>query len=172
MNATCEEDIKAASSAVDTARSILHNAWSKGLWCMEILPGPLFLYTATTTIFRTFFALFATSYFHYCGTCSMDTGDGSGVVDADLRVKGVTNLRIADASVIPHLPTAPLSAVCMCIGQGAGEMMREAYDTMLSQNSDADSCASVVSSSNDSDFDEFDEACVQSEEEEDYVVEA
>ena len=171
MNAACEEDISAASSAMDTARNILHNARSKGLWCVEVLPGPFFLYTATTALFRTFFALFATSYFHYCGTCRMDADNSSGVVDAELRVKGVSNLRIADASVIPHLPTAPLSAVCMCIGQAAGEMMQETYSASLSQNSDNDSCASVVSS-NSSYFDEFDEACVQSDEEEDYVVEA
>jgi len=43
------------------------------------------------------------------GTCSMGLAPENGaVVDADLRVYGVRGLRVADSSVIPHIPGAHL----------------------------------------------------------------
>lgn len=53
--------------------------------------------------------------FHFCGTCSM--GETSECpVDTKLRVKGVTGLRIADASVIPNIPVSAINAPSMMIG--------------------------------------------------------
>ena len=43
----------------------------------------------------------------------------TAVVDAELRVHGVTGLRIADASVFPAIPSGPVAAVCMAVGEGA-----------------------------------------------------
>ncbi|KAJ8077982.1 hypothetical protein PM082_000183 [Marasmius tenuissimus] len=44
---------------------------------------------------------------HPMGTASMSAKDAKyGVVDPDLQVKGVTGLRIVDASVFPHIPSA------------------------------------------------------------------
>ena len=45
------------------------------------------------------------SYFHPVGTCAMGSGR-EAVVDAELRVRGVEGLRIADASVMPTIPSA------------------------------------------------------------------
>ncbi|RYH14455.1 hypothetical protein EON65_33605 [archaeon] len=42
------------------------------------------------------------------------------VVDEQLRVRGVQGLRIADASVIPSVPSSPIAATCMCVGVAAG----------------------------------------------------
>jgi choline dehydrogenase len=39
--------------------------------------------------------------FHPCGTCAIGT-----VVDRDLRVHGVENLYVGDASVMPSIPRA------------------------------------------------------------------
>mmetsp|Transcript_23163 Transcript_23163/g.21054 ORF Transcript_23163/g.21054 Transcript_23163/m.21054 type:complete len:288 (+) Transcript_23163:794-1657(+) len=49
------------------------------------------------------------------------TSDAS--VDSELKVLGIENLRIADASVIPHLPTGPIAATCMAIGLAVGELV-------------------------------------------------
>lgn len=46
-----------------------------------------------------------------------------GVVDSHLRVKGVRNLRIADASVIPAIPTGPTAATCMVIADRAANFI-------------------------------------------------
>jgi len=47
----------------------------------------------------------------------------NGVVDSDLRVHGIDRLRIVDASVIPHIPSGPISAICMAIGLRAAELI-------------------------------------------------
>ncbi len=104
-----------------------------GLRCVEVLPGPLF--ASDSAALRSYFALFSNTYFHACGTCAMDVHvDGSnqtesdpisttGVVDARLRVHGISGLRVADASVIPAIPSSPISAICMVIGEIAGELI-------------------------------------------------
>jgi choline dehydrogenase-like flavoprotein len=43
------------------------------------------------------------------GTCRIGT-DGEAVVDTDLRVHGVSGLRVADASVMPSAPSANTNA--------------------------------------------------------------
>ena len=45
------------------------------------------------------------------------------VVDAELRVLGVVGLRIADASVFPSIPSGPISAVCMAVGEGCASFL-------------------------------------------------
>ena len=51
---------------------------------------------------------------------------GSGeeaVVDAELRVCGVEGLRVADASVMPTIPSANTNAPTIMIGEFASRLM-------------------------------------------------
>jgi choline dehydrogenase-like flavoprotein len=48
-------------------------------------------------------------------------GDGTAVVDYDMKVFGVQNLRIADMSVCPFNPNTHTQAVAYLIGQTAAE---------------------------------------------------
>ena len=51
---------------------------------------------------------------------------GSGtvaVVDAELRVRGVEGLRIADASVMPTIPSANTQAPAVLIGEFAARLL-------------------------------------------------
>ena len=41
------------------------------------------------------------------------------VVDGDLRVYGVENLRIADGSILPRVPTGNIEAPCVVLGERA-----------------------------------------------------
>lgn len=65
----------------------------------------------------------ASTFFHPVGTCKMGAGPDS-VVDPRLRVHGTTNLRVADASVIPDIPSANPNATATMIGWRAGAFIR------------------------------------------------
>lgn len=62
---------------------------------------------------------------HYGGTCAMGLGERT-VVDTRLRVHGLPNIRIADASVMPELPSGGLYAPTVMIAERAAEFMRAA----------------------------------------------
>jgi choline dehydrogenase len=60
---------------------------------------------------------------HAVGTCRMGT-DESAVVDAQLRVIGIENLRVADASVMPGDPSGNTNVPTMMIGEKAADLLR------------------------------------------------
>ena len=43
--------------------------------------------------------------------------DADAVVDADLAVNGIAGLSIADASVIPRLPSGPVNACVLALAE-------------------------------------------------------
>jgi choline dehydrogenase len=63
--------------------------------------------------------------YHPVGTCRMGSDDAS-VVDADLRVRGVDGLRVADASVMPTIIRGHTHAPSVLIGEKAADLIREA----------------------------------------------
>jgi choline dehydrogenase len=62
-------------------------------------------------------------WYHPVGTCRMgpdDGGDaGDAVVGDDLRVHGIANLRVADASIMPRITRAPTNLTAIAIGERA-----------------------------------------------------
>lgn len=57
---------------------------------------------------------------HPAGTCKMGR-DWLSVVDPQLRVRGVDGLRVADASVMPTIPSGNTNAACYMIGEVCAE---------------------------------------------------
>ncbi len=69
------------------------------------------------------------SSYHYSSTCRMapeDDGAGGGVVDDELKVHGVCNLRIADTSVFPWIPATHLQAPAVAIAEKCAHMVKSA----------------------------------------------
>jgi choline dehydrogenase len=63
------------------------------------------------------------SYFHLAGTCRMGV-DAEAVVGPELRVNGVTGLRVADASIMPVVVSCNTNAACVMIGEKASDLVR------------------------------------------------
>jgi choline dehydrogenase-like flavoprotein len=60
---------------------------------------------------------------HPCGTCAMGMGPDT-VTDSQLRVHGVENLRVVDASVMPDLISAHINACVLMIAEKAADLIR------------------------------------------------
>ncbi|CAI7595753.1 unnamed protein product [Penicillium pancosmium] len=73
--------------------------------------------------------------FHPCGTARLSKNINQGVVDSKLRVHGISNLRIADASVIPVIPDCRIQNSVYMIGEKAADMIKFAHkDLYETQN--------------------------------------
>ena len=55
------------------------------------------------------------------------------VVDGNLKVYGVDNLRIADGSIMPRVTTGNTMAPCVIIGERAAELLQAAYNLPASE---------------------------------------
>ena len=65
------------------------------------------------------------SMYHQVGTCKMGTDDAA-VVDPKLRVRGVEGLWVADASIMPTLPSGNTNATALMIGARGADLIAQA----------------------------------------------
>ena len=66
-----------------------------------------------------------TTCFHLIGTARMGPStDPGAVVDDQLRVHGLEGLRIADASIMPSMPSANTYATTLMIAEKASDLIR------------------------------------------------
>nr|BBX79596.1 hypothetical protein MFLOJ_33830 [Mycobacterium florentinum] len=111
------EDFKTAACAMKLARAIGNADALVPFVGREVMPGGLhdderdeFIRDAATT------------YWHPCGTAKMGR-DCDAVVDGSLRVYGIDNVRVADASIMPRITTGNTMAPCVIIGERAAAIL-------------------------------------------------
>ncbi|KAJ7460964.1 GMC oxidoreductase [Mycena galericulata] len=68
--------------------------------------------------------------YHYGCTCRMAPECDGGVVDDQLRVHGIANLRIADCSVIPDMMSTHLQAPAVMIAEKCADMIKREHSTV------------------------------------------
>ncbi|KAK43836.1 MULTISPECIES: GMC family oxidoreductase [Burkholderiaceae] len=105
------DDMKALVRCVEICRAIGSSPELSEYVKREVAPGRLDR-QATENFIRNA----AGTYFHLSGSCAMGR-EASSVVDPQLRVRGIRNLRVADASVMPNLTTGNTMAPSVIIGE-------------------------------------------------------
>jgi choline dehydrogenase len=113
-------DLDAMVNALKISRNILSQAPMRDLITQELLPGGQ--YQTDAELARAIREQ-AEHRHHAVGTCRMGT-DEFAVVDAQLRVIGIENLRVADASVMPSDPSGNTNVPTMMIGEKAADLLR------------------------------------------------
>jgi len=88
----------------------------------------------THNVLRNYIKDHVASMWHPIGTCKMgDPSDESTVVNPKCQVKNVQNLRVIDASVMPHLTSGNTHAPTMAIGFLAAELILEDLANTMEQ---------------------------------------
>lgn len=115
------EDMTTMLRGIDLVRKISGAPPLRAYGNTELLPGR---WARGPGAKAAFVRAMAMTTYHYAGTCAMGQAAGS-VVDERLRVRGVTGLRVADASIMPVVPVSALNAPSMLIGYKAAAFVRE-----------------------------------------------
>jgi choline dehydrogenase len=113
-----DHDFAAVVRAIEAARELGNQHAFDGVREIEVMPGP----KATVEDIRDLARLGSASFGHAVGTCKMGV-DELAVVDPQLRVRGLTGLRVVDASVMPRIITGPTNAPTHMIAGRAAKLI-------------------------------------------------
>lgn len=92
------------------------------------IPGCTQYPYGTDDYFNCFVRTITWDTWHPCCTCKMGPSkDPMAVVDPDLRVYGVKNLRIIDASIMPEISNSNTNAPSIMIGEKGADIMKNVY---------------------------------------------
>ncbi|MEO0682955.1 MAG: GMC family oxidoreductase N-terminal domain-containing protein [Pseudomonadota bacterium] len=115
-------DLAVVVEGVKIARRLLNSAAFDAYRGEEHLPGPD---VQSDEDLGEFVRQYSQTIYHPVGTCKMGS-DEMAVVDAALRVHGVSGLRVADASIMPSIVNANTNAPSIMIGEKCAAMIRGA----------------------------------------------
>ncbi|WP_342323941.1 GMC family oxidoreductase N-terminal domain-containing protein [Kosakonia sp. BYX6] len=115
------EDLDAAFASVELCRAIGNHPHFDKLIKREVTPLP-----RERRQMEQFIRNSAVTFWHQACTAKMGR-DAMSVVDGQLRVYGIKNLRIADASVLPRIPVGNIMAPCVVVGERAADLIKTTH---------------------------------------------
>jgi choline dehydrogenase len=117
-----EEDRRIAADSLRLTRRIVAQPALAAYQPEEYKPGPQ--YQSDEELARLAGDI-ATTIFHPVGSCKMGRDDDpTAVVDAHLRVRGVTGLRVIDASVMPSITSGNTNSPTLMIAERAAAWIK------------------------------------------------
>jgi len=115
----CESDLRRMADAIRMARRIYATKALGAFVQAEVAPGP----GVADEHVEDYARAAADSYHHQAGSCRMGM-DSLAVVDPRLRVHGIEGLRVADASVMPAVPSGNCHAGIVMVGEKCADMIK------------------------------------------------
>jgi choline dehydrogenase len=104
------------------ARRLLHTPELAHYFDGDVLPGPE---VQSDDEWLAFAHQYGSTAYHLIGTARMGpVTDPTAVVDDQLRVHGMEGLRVADASIMPSMPSANTYATTMMVAEKASDLIR------------------------------------------------
>lgn len=116
-----ENDRRVLLAGMRLARSLMRTSALAPFFDKETAPGDQ---VQTDDEFLDFARRQGTTVYHLIGSARMGpSSDPNAVVDHELRVRGIQNLRVVDASVMPTMPSANTNAATLMIAEKASDMI-------------------------------------------------
>ena len=114
-----DEDRQVAANSLRLTRRIVAQPALAAYQPQEFKPGTQF---QTDEELARLAGDIATTIFHPVGTCRMGrSDDGQAVVDSRLRVRGISGLRVVDASVMPTITSGNTNSPTLMIAERAAD---------------------------------------------------
>jgi choline dehydrogenase len=114
------DDLRAMTSAMRFVRDLFDDPTTKPFYGELLQPGP-------RDDWETFAKTTLDSYHHGVGTCLMGPANNPmAVVDQTLRVHGLDNVWVADASIMPTVVHANTNLTAIMIGERAADFVKAA----------------------------------------------
>jgi choline dehydrogenase-like flavoprotein len=115
-------DRRVLLSGMRLAQALLHTPQLAQYFAGDQLPGPD---VRSDDELMNYARRYGSTAYHLIGTARMGPAtDPTTVVDDQLRVHGMQGLRVADASIMPSMPSANTYATTMMIAEKAADMIR------------------------------------------------
>jgi choline dehydrogenase len=122
-----ELDRQTVVAGMKIARKVMGNAAMDKYRAFEMNPGPK---VQTDAEWLEFARNNGQTTYHVIGTCKMGS-DPMAVVDDQLRVHGITGLRVVDASIMPTLTSGNTNAPVIMIAEKGADMIKAAAEEPL-----------------------------------------
>ena len=119
LKETIDQDV--LIQGVKICRDLLKTSNMKKISIKETLPGEN---VKTDSEILNFVKNNGATVYHAIGSCRMGI-DKDAVVDADLKLNGVENLRVADASIMPTMPSGNTNAATLMIAEKASDLIKK-----------------------------------------------
>ena len=116
-----EEDRRSMVDGLLFARRVSQTAPLDKLIVRELTPG---FPHAREGEMLDFIRQTASTSFHYCGTARMGK-DPAAVVDENLKVRGLSRLRVIDASIMPTIPSSNSNPAALMIGEKGADLVKQ-----------------------------------------------
>lgn len=121
---TTKKDQQEAIQGSQLIRQFIKTAALQQVTVKEILPGDK---VKDEDSMLQYYRENGGSIYHLCGTCAMGPDPALHVVNHQLKVHGISRLRIIDASIFPNITSGNINAPVMMVAEKGAEMVLQQH---------------------------------------------